>query len=61
MTTKKMLRKMRVKALKGITLISFVLWCLAVCSLDSDTNLPFVVLCVTTAWMTLIYCANCRR
>ena len=59
--TRKMLRKMRVKALKGITLISFVLWCLAVCSLDSDTNLPFVVLCVTTAGITLIYVANCRR
>lgn len=58
---RKTLNRIRVKMLKAMTWLAGILWCLAVCSLDSDTNLPFVVLCVTTAWMTLIYVANCRR
>lgn len=58
---RKTLNKIRIRVLKALTALACIMWCLAVCSLDSDTNLPFVVLCVTTAWMTLIYVANCRR
>lgn len=58
---KKTLNKIRVKMLKAMTWLAGILWCLAVCSLDSNTNLPNYVVILTTAWLTLIYVANCRR
>lgn len=55
------LNKIRVRVLKVLTALACVMWCLGVCSLDSDTNLPIYVVMLTTAWITLIYVANCRR
>ena len=55
------LNKIRVRVLKVLTALACVMWCLGVCSLDSDTNLPICVVLLTTAWITLIYVANCRR
>lgn len=58
---KKTLNKIRVRVLKALTALACVMWCLAVCSLDSNTNLPNYIVVATTAWITLIYVANCRR
>ena len=57
----KTLNKIRVRVLKALTALACVMWCLGVCSLDSDTNLPIYVVLFTTAWITLIYVANYRR
>lgn len=58
---KKTLNKIRVRVLKALTALACVMWCLGVCSLDSYTNHPIYVVLLTTAWITLIYVANCRR
>lgn len=55
------MKKIRVRVLKALTALACVMWCLGVCSLDSYTNLPIYVVLFSTAWMTLIYVANCRR
>lgn len=58
---RKTLNKIRIRVLKALTALACIMWCLAVCSLDSNTNLPIYVATITTAWLTLIYVANCRR
>lgn len=56
---RKKLNKIRVKMLKAMTWLAGILWCLGVCSLDSNTNVPIVAVVLSTAWITLIYAANC--
>lgn len=58
---RKTLNKIRVRVLKALTALACVMWCLGVCSLDSNTNLPIYIVVATTAWITLIYVANSRR
>lgn len=58
---KKTLNRIRVKVLKAMTWLAGTLWCLGVCCLDSNTNFPIYIVVATTAWITLIYVANCRR
>lgn len=56
---KKTLNKIRVKMLKAMTWLAGILWCLSVCCLDSNTNVPIMAVIISTAWLTLIYAANC--
>ena len=56
---RKKLNKIRVKMLKAMTWLAGILWCLGVCSLDSNTKVPIVAVVLSTAWITLIYAANC--
>lgn len=56
---KKKLNKIRVKMLKAMTWLAGILWCLSVCCLDSNTDVPIVAVIISTAWLTLIYAANC--
>lgn len=56
---RKTLNRIRVRVLKAMTCLAGILWCLGVCSLDSNTNVPIVAVIFSTAWLTLIYAANC--
>lgn len=56
---RKTLNRIRVRVLKAMTWLAGILWCLGVCCLDSNTNVPIVAVVLSTAWITLIYAANC--
>ena len=52
------LRRMRNFCLRAWTLLNFVAWMAAICAIDSDSMVPFIVLCATSAWLALYGWAN---
>ena len=54
-------RKRKNRLLKSITWTAGVIELLAVCCLDSDSNIPIYVCFVCLCWLVLMYAANRDR
>ncbi len=44
--------------LKAIAYICFMVWITAACFVDSDSWIPFIIVCATSAWLILFSYAN---
>lgn len=55
-----MRRRTRNLLLKGTTAAAAVLYVLAACCLDSESNVPLIVCGVCAAWLALFAVANTR-
>lgn len=49
---------MRVKILKVLTIIAFIVFILSACTIDSETWIPYIACGVSSAWLFLIAIAN---
>lgn len=49
---------MREKTLKVITVIATIIFLLSLCSMDSQSNIPFITGMISGVWIALITVAN---
>ena len=44
--------------LKTLAYLSMFAWIVAACAIDSESWIPTIIICVTSAWLTLFAYAN---